>query len=104
MVSRQLDREIEDAGRAIIKMQAGVLSLVFAVIGGLGLFVMTAWLVLKGGPMVGLHLQLLNNYFPGYSVTWVGAFIGFFYGALLGAITGYVIGKIYNSVTIFRHR
>jgi len=104
MMSRQLDREIEDAGRAIIKMQAGVLSLVFSVIGGLGLFVMTAWLVLKGGPMVGLHLQLLNNYFPGYSVTWVGAFVGFFYGALIGALVGYVIGKIYNSVAIFRHR
>ena len=78
--------------------------MVFGVIGGLGLFAMTAWLVLKGGEMVGLHLQLLNNYFPGYSVTWVGAFVGFFYGALMGALVGYVIGKIYNSVTLFRHR
>jgi hypothetical protein len=56
------------------------------------------WLVAAGGEDVGLHLGLLNNYFPGYTVTWPGAFIGFFYGALCGAIIGWSVAWIYNEV------
>lgn len=103
-MSKRMGKDIEAASRAVIKMQAGVLALVFAMLGGLGLFTMTVWLVVKDGPMVGLHLQLLNNYFPGYSVTWVGSIAGLFYGALCGGIIGYVIGRIYNGVMILRHR
>src|SRR5688572_23165407 len=103
-MSTRMGKDIEEARRAVIKMQASVLALVFAVIGGLGLFAMTAWLVLQDGPMVGRHLQLLNNYFPGYSVTWLGSIAGLFYGALFGGIIGYVIGRIYNGVMILRHR
>ena len=51
-------------------------------IGGGGLFLMTAWLLLKGGPHVGQHLQLLSQYFIGYSVTWWGSIVGFAWGAL----------------------
>jgi hypothetical protein len=103
-MSKRMDNDIEEASRAVIKMQAGVLALVFSVLCGFGLFAMTVWLVVKGGPRVGSHLQLLNNYFPGYSVTWVGSIVGLFYGALFGGIIGYVIGKIYNGVMILRHR
>jgi ABC-type dipeptide/oligopeptide/nickel transport system permease subunit len=63
---------------------------------------MTAWLIIKDGVMVGLHLQLLDNYFIGYSVTWTGAVIGFFYGALSGAIIGWTIGKVYNRIAGLR--
>ena len=75
---------VEEVSRAIARIQTGVLTLVFAAICGLGLFVMTAWLVIKDGPQVGLHLRLLGNYFPGYSVTWGGSIIGFLYGAFVG--------------------
>ena len=40
------------------------------------MFVMTTWLLIKGGPHVGQHLQLLSNYFIGYSVTWWGCCCG----------------------------
>jgi hypothetical protein len=30
---------------------------------------MTIWLVIKGGPNMGQHLQLLGQYFVGYSVS-----------------------------------
>jgi hypothetical protein len=69
----------------------------------LGLFAMTAWLVIKDGPDVGLHLQLLGNYFPGYSVTWRGSIIGFFYGAVVGGLVGWTISTIYNKVVGVRH-
>jgi hypothetical protein len=72
--------------------------------GGLGIFVMTVWLLIKGGPQVGLHLQLLSHYFIGYSVTWTGSVVGCFYGALIGGIVGWTIGKIYNGVVGIRQR
>ncbi len=94
---------VEEVSRAIARIQTGVLTLVFAAICGLGLFVMTAWLVIKDGPQVGLHLRLLGNYFPGYSVTWGGSIIGFLYGAFVGGIVGWTISTIYNKVVGVRH-
>ena len=94
---------VDEVSRAIARIQTGVLSLVFATICGLGLFLMTAWLVIKDGPDVGMHLQLLGNYFPGYSVTWRGSIIGFFYGAFVGGVVGWAISTIYNKVVGVRH-
>ncbi len=87
-----------DLSRKIARIHARVLAVVLATIFGLGLFVMTVWLVVKGGPDPGPHLQLLEQYFIGYSVTWVGSFIGLFYGALAGAAIGWFIGLVYNRV------
>lgn len=92
----------DQVSRAIARIQTGVLTIVFAVICGLALFLMTAWLVLMDGPQVGAHLQLLRNYFPGYSVTWSGSIIGFFYGAFVGGVIGWLIGTIYNRVVGIR--
>ena len=94
---------VEEVSKAIARIQTGVLTIVFAAICGLGLFLMTVWLVIKDGPDVGLHLQLLGNYFPGYSVTWRGSIIGFFYGALMGGLVGWTISTIYNKVVGVRH-
>ena len=44
---------------------------------GLGLFVATNLLVLRGGEDVGTHLGLLSIYFPFYDVTFFGSLIGF---------------------------
>lgn len=68
---------------------------------GLGLFLATNALVLRGGPNVGQHLQLLRVYFPGYSVSFVGSLIGFVYCFVLGYGLGRVIGWVYNRVAGF---
>jgi hypothetical protein len=99
--NRPNDNEVS---RAIARIQTGVLTIVFAAIFGLGLFLMTAWLLIKGGQNVGMHLQLLRNYFPGYSVTWLGSIVGFFYGAVGGGVLGWSIGTIYNKVVMLRQR
>jgi len=91
-------RKPDEINRAVVRIHAGVLAVVSALLGGVGLFVMTAWLLIKGGPQVGTHLQLLGQYFPGYSVTWEGSVMGFLYGALTGGIVGWTIGMIYNWV------
>lgn len=96
-------RPADEVSRAIARIQTGVLTIAFAGICGLGLFVLTAWLVIKDGPHVGEHLRLLGNYFPGYSVSWLGSIVGFFYGAFAGGIVGWCIGKIYNKVVGIRH-
>lgn len=65
---------------------------------GGGLFLATIVLVIRGGPMVGQHLQLISVFFPGYQVTWLGAFIGFVYAFVLGYALGRVIGSVYNRL------
>jgi hypothetical protein len=65
---------------------------------GGGLFLATIFLVIRGGPNVGQHLALLGVFFPGYSVTWLGAFIGFIYAFVLGYGLGRVIGSVYNRL------
>lgn len=93
-----------EVSQAIVRIQAGVLAVVCALLGGGGIFVMTVWLLIKGGPQVGPHLQLLGQYFPGYSVTWKGSVVGLFYGALTGGVVGWTIGTIYNKIVSIRHR
>ena len=93
-----------EVSRAVARMHNGVLALTCAVMGGVGLFGMTAWLLIKNGDYTGIHLQLLRHYFIGYSVTWPGSIVGFFYGALLGGCVGWTIGKIYNGVVSWRQQ
>lgn len=88
--------------RAVARIQSAVLALVFGVIGGGGIFLMTAWLLIKGGDHIGPHLGLLSQYFIGYTVSWKGSVIGFLYGALVGGAIGWAIGKIYNSIVGIR--
>lgn len=93
------EREIE---WAVARLQARVLAVVGAILGGAVVFLMTAWLLVKGGPEVGKHLQLLGQYFYGYTVTWPGAFVGLLYGAVAGGVVGWVVGAVYNLVAGLR--
>jgi hypothetical protein len=97
---QEIERELLTA--AIARLRASVMATVFGLAGGTGLFVATVWLLIRGGPNVGVHLSLLNNYFPGYSVTWLGSLIGFFYGALAGALLGWVLAWLYNRIAEHR--
>lgn len=92
----------DEISRAIARIRTNALAAVFAVIGGIGLFGMTAWLLIKGGAEIGPHLQLLSNYFIGYSVTWWGSVVGLFYGALTGGVVGWAVGTTYNKIVSLR--
>ena len=95
---------LQQVSRRVALIQAGALALVMATICGAGLFLLTAWLLLKGGKTVGPHLSLLGQYLVGYSVTWAGSVVGLFYGALLGGVIGWSIGFIYNRVAAWRRQ
>jgi len=92
-----------EISHTIARIHANILALIFAAICGVGLFIMTVWLLIKGGEYVGPHLELLGQYFIGYSVTWTGSLIGLFYGAIFGGICGWLIGMIYNLIVAVRN-
>ena len=94
----------DEISHELTRIRTWALAIVCAMIGGAGLFVMTAWLLIKDGPQVGQHLQLLSIYFIGYSVTWWGSVVGLFYGALCGGAIGWAVGMIYNKVVRMRER
>ena len=104
---RKSNRKINDEQRllsGVLWLNARVLGLALGLVFGLGLFIATNWLVIKGGYPMGPHLELLSQYFFGYRVTFLGSFIGFGYGFALGTLTGSLIGWIYNRVVKFRTR
>jgi hypothetical protein len=71
--------------------------LAVGLLAGLGLFIATLVLVVKGGPAPGQHLGMLRAYFPGYSVTWIGGIVGFIYAFVMGYAVGRTIATVYNK-------
>ena len=82
----------------MLKLNARAWGISFGLLAGLGLFLVTLFLVLKGGENVGQHLQLLGIFFPGYRVTLPGAFVGLVYGFVFGYAVGRLIGGVYNRM------
>lgn len=82
----------------IIRLEALVQGIAWGLVAGLGLFIATNWLVLKGGRVVGPHLSLLRQFFVGYEVTFVGSLIGFLYAFACGFVAGYLVSIVYNRV------
>jgi len=94
---KELEPSPEDVLRdAVLRMNSRILGITFGLLFGIGLFLITNWLVLKDGPHVGAHLMLLGQYFPGYSVTFVGSLIGFVYAFIVGWMIGSAVGHLYN--------
>ena len=61
------------------------------------LFLATIILVLKGGAVVGPNLQLLEQYFPGYSVSLSGSLLGLAYGFVTGFTGGWGFAFVRNT-------
>ena len=89
--------------KTILRIHEQGWGIAFGLIFGLGLFVATNILVLRGGPVVGPRLSLLSVYFPGYSVTFLGSLIGFVYTFVGGYAVGRGIATVYNRLTEGRH-
>jgi hypothetical protein len=95
------DSTLTDAvlARAFARFDPVALGVAGGAVTGLLLFAATAVLLLKGGAEVGPTLTLLNQYFPGYSVTWPGALVGLGYGAGMGFVVGWVGAVAHNVST-----
>jgi hypothetical protein len=92
------------AEQAFARYDALALGAAFASVMGIGLFLATAILCLKGGDQVGPNLALLANYILGYRVSWTGAILGLVEGAYLGFLLGYVLARMINAVVAFHER
>ena len=87
----------------ILHLDSKLCGIVTGLLCGVGLFLATNWLVLKGGVEVGKHLSLLDQYFPGFTVTFLGSFIGLAYGFAVGYVIGFFIAWVYNLVLKLRN-
>ncbi len=80
------------------RLDAVALGVAVGVVTGTGLWLATAVLLWKGGEHVGRNLALLGQYFPGYRVTWPGAWIGYGYGFVTGFLAGWLLATVRNLV------
>ena len=86
----------------LMRLNATLQGAVTGILAGLGVFIATNWLLLKGGEIVGPHLSLLGQFFIGYRVSFVGSLIGFAYGFIFGFVCGYAVARMYNWVVDLR--
>ncbi len=82
---------------AFAKIDPLALGLAVGVVSGLGIFIASAILLLRGGPVVGPTLSLLGNYLFGFEVTWAGAVIGLFEAGMFGFAVGALAAGLRNS-------
>lgn len=90
---------------SVLRIKSQVFGLVLGLLAGSVVFLATNWLLLKGGHttesgtyVVGPHLELLGQFFPGYHVSFLGSLIGFLYGFACGTLAGSAMGAIYNLI------
>jgi hypothetical protein len=63
------------------------------IIGGLGIFIATLFLVIYGTDIVGNYPLLLRNFLPGFTVS--------VWGALVGLLDMFVLGFLFGSVAAY---
>jgi len=93
-IGESADRVIAAAFAKIDPLAMGI---ALSVVSGLGVFMATAILLLRGGPAVGPTLSLIGNYLLGFEVTWTGAVIGLLEGGMWGFALGAIAAGLRNS-------
>jgi protoporphyrinogen oxidase len=99
--TQDLEAVVEGVLRRIfLKLDRVAFGTSLGLVSGLGLWLATIFLVLKGGDLVGPNLQLLSQFFPGYEVSFWGGFVGLAYGFGCGFIGGWLYALVRNF-TVF---
>lgn len=102
-MSEESSQELEKVIKTrLLRLNASIHGIVFGLLLGLIIFIATNWLVIKGGEVVGPNLVLLNQFFIGYRVTFLGSIVGFGYGFLTGFIVGFFVASVYNWILDMR--
>jgi protoporphyrinogen oxidase len=91
---------LSPASASLVRAFAQIDKLAFATavgsVAGLGSFLATILLVIKDGTRIGPHLQLLAQFFSGYTVTIEGAFIGLSYSFCLAFLWAWLFAYLRN--------
>jgi len=93
MTIDERDQELENA---VLRLNGRAWGVAFGLLLGIGIFVATNLLVVRGGPRVGQHLSMLKVFLPGYTVTFLGSLVGFIYAFVFGYAIGRLVGTVYN--------
>ncbi|MEX5214740.1 MAG: FAD-dependent oxidoreductase [Nitrospiraceae bacterium] len=93
-------RALPSASDSLILTFAKMDKLAFATavgsVSGLVTFMATLWLALKSGSPIGPHLELLQQFFAGYTVTVEGAFVGWAYSFFWAFLWGWLFAYLRN--------
>lgn len=89
------------SGFAFAPVHKKLLGTALGVVCGLTLFAVTAFHVLFR-PDPALPIDLLSQYFYGYTVSWPGAFVGLFWGFFTGFVFGWFAAFVRNFVIAAR--
>lgn len=95
-VTHLVDEVVEGA---FPKLDPLALGMSLGTVLGVGLMLVTWFLLLRGGDASGQTLTLLNQFYPGYTVTAVGGLLGFVYGLLTGFLLGWGYAFLRNAAT-----
>jgi hypothetical protein len=94
---------LEELARAeLMRLNALVSGILTGMIAGLLVFLATNILLIRGGDVVGPHLNLLGQFFIGYQVSFGGSLIGFAYAFVGGFLVAYAIAWMYNWLVDLR--
>lgn len=80
-----------------MKLHAPALGLAFSLLWGLGVFVMTWWMLLFGTAQPGEQV-ILSKLYLGYTVSGAGSVIGLVWGLVDGLIGGLIFAWLYNAI------
>ena len=79
------------------KLDPLAMGMAVGIVSGCAIFVATAILLIKGGPVIGPRLSLLGHFLFGFNMTWGGALLGFLEGGLVGFSIGYAGASLRNG-------
>lgn len=86
---------------AFAKLDKLAFATALGTVAGLTVAIATLWLVIKDGEQVGQNLQLMGQFFQGYTVTVSGALVGFVYSFTSAFLWGWLFAYLRNFVLGF---
>ena len=89
----------ETASEVFPKLDAPAFGLSVGTVCALLLVAITLGLTWHGSESLTSTVSLLNQFFPGYTISWSGALIGGAYAFLLGFLTGFGVAFLRNAAT-----
>jgi hypothetical protein len=76
-----------------MKLSKKAFGLASGILWGACIFICTIYVMIRGG---GNTMVLLQQFYWGYSIGFVGAILGFVYGFVYGFIDGWIFAWLYN--------
>jgi hypothetical protein len=80
-----------------MKLNIKAMSLTFALVCGLGLFILTWWIMAFEGATG--EITMIGRIYRGYTISPLGSIVGLAYGLVDGLIGGIIFAWLYNKLS-----